>query len=150
MGEQYEAWQPLDGTAGEFSIVWFEHRPASGAVLEVERLGGGSVLRVWFDDAIAFRQHPHDILMLHWWESHSFYRVRESSWAGWLERESQGIWPAGGYTHYGCKTVDGCYEVLANAEPRAEWIAPELSLNSAARTEAKQAEPSAAADGGGD
>jgi hypothetical protein len=149
VSEQYEPWQPLDGTAGEFSIVWFEHRPVTGAVLEVERLGGGPVLRMWFDDAIAFRWHPHDILMLRWWESHSFYRVRESAWAAWLERESQGIWQAAEHTHYGCKTVDGCYEVLSVTQPRAEWIAPALSLNPAARTEQRQAESDAAPDRGG-
>ncbi len=84
MGERFEPWQPLDTADGEFFIVWFEHRPATGAVLEVERMGGGPVLRVWFDGAIAFRNHPHDILMLTWWGSHSFYCVRESAWAGWL------------------------------------------------------------------
>ena len=149
MSERYEAWQPLDGATGEFSIVWFEHRPASGAVLEVERVGGGRMLRVWFGDAIAFRWHPHDILMLRWWETHSFYRVWESSWAAWMERESQRIWQTGAYTHYGCKTVDGCYEMLSATEPRAEWIAPERSLNPAARTESRQAEPKVAPDCGG-
>jgi hypothetical protein len=147
--ERYRPWKPLDGTDGEFSIVWFEHRPATGVVLEVERLSGGPVLRVWFDDAIAFRKHPHDVLMVRWWESHSFYRVQGSSWVAWLERESQGIWQAVAYSHYGCKTVDGCYEVLSAAEPRAEWIAPELSLNPARRTERIQAEPKVAPDCGG-
>jgi hypothetical protein len=120
--------------------VWFEHRPATGTVLEVERLGGGPVLRVWFDQAIAFRWHPHDILMLRWWEVQSFYRVRESSWAAWLERESQSIWRAPSYAHYGCKTVDGCYEVLSATQARAEWVAPAQSLNSAARMDQRQAE----------
>jgi hypothetical protein len=134
VGERYEAWQPLEGTEGEFSIVWFEHRPATGAVLELERLSGGPVLRIWFDDPTAFRKHPHDILMVTWWESHSFYRVHESAWAAWLEKESQGIWRAAAYAHYGCKTVDGSYEVLSATQPRAEWIARELSLNPAARS----------------
>jgi hypothetical protein len=133
VSESYESWRPLHATDGEFFIVWFEHRPVSGAVLEVERLGGGPVLRVWFDDTIAFRMHPHDILMLDWWEAHSFYRVRDSSWAAWLERKSQGIWPCATYTHYGCKTIDGCYEVLAHTPPRAEWITAEQSLNPAVR-----------------
>ena len=141
MGEQYEPWEPLDGTGGEFFIVWFEHRPETGAVFEVQRLGGGLVLRVWFDNAIAFRKHPHDILMLSWWASHSFFRVHESSWAAWLERESQGIWSAAAHSHYGCKTVDGCYEWLTAIEPRAEWVAPALSLNPAAHTDRGPAEP---------
>jgi hypothetical protein len=94
---------------------------ATGVVLEVERLGCGPVLRVWFDDAIAFRQHPHDIKMLTWWGCGSLFRVRESEWAAWLERESQGTWRAVDFAHYGCRTIDGCYEVLSAVVPRAEW-----------------------------
>jgi hypothetical protein len=133
VGDRYTPWYPCDGATGEYFIVWFEHRPETGAILEVEPLDENKVLRVWFDNAIAFREHPHDILMRSWWESHSFYRVHDSKWAHWLEQESQGIWRAVEFTHYGCKTVDGCYEVLSTTEPRAEWITPNLSLNPGAR-----------------
>jgi hypothetical protein len=131
--ERHESWEPLPETAGEFFIVWFEHRPATGAVLEVERADGGPVLRMWFDGAIAFRQHPHDIKMLSWWGCGSLFKVQGSAWAGWMERESQGVWRAAQFAHYGCRTIDGCYEVLSAIEPRAEWVAPELSLNPASR-----------------
>ncbi len=89
-------------------------------------------MRIWFDDAIAFREHPHDIMMLKWWGCGSLFRVRDSEWAAWLCRQSQGIWQPN-FAHYGVRAVDGCYEVLTGTEPRAEWVAPEQSLNPAAR-----------------
>ncbi len=132
--ERYESWNPIEETDCELFIVWFENRPSTGVVLELEAKAQDRILRIYFDDALAFRQHPHDILMRKYWGSgSSLYRVIDSDWVKWLATETQQIY-SGPYLHFGIRTIDGCYEVLTCTQPRAEWVQIADSLNPEARS----------------
>ena len=136
---KYKPWSPAENTDGEFHVVWFEDRPGTGVVIEVEPVShNGSLLRIYFDDSVAYRCSPHDILMKRWWRTDSFFRVENSDWRSWLRFETQQIYDQD-FSHFGVKTIDGCYEVLTNVAPRAEWLTTEESLNSDAARLARDA-----------
>ncbi|MCI5141352.1 MAG: hypothetical protein D3909_06440 [Candidatus Electrothrix sp. ATG1] len=85
------------------------------------------LLRITFDPALTYRNIDEGSLLrsLEWADGQANYPlfiVENSDWVEWFHKESCGTYEESNIIHYAIITPNDCIDILAEFEPKAEWL----------------------------
>lgn len=129
MGDKdiYQKWAPIEGIPARLYCEAMHDDYEGFRILLKGESAESSVLRVAFDPALAYRNIDEGKLLktiskIENPGSTTLYTVANSSWVDWFKAESSGILKGKEIAHYAIYTPNDCIDVLAEYEPKVEWL----------------------------
>lgn len=125
--EIYKKWLPIEGIPKKLYCEGIHDDYEGFRVLLKEEDSQSLVVRLTFETVLAYRNIDESYLLrtvdnINSPGESTLYIVENSLWVKWLHEESYGTLEGKNITHYAIYTPNDCLDILAEHEPKIEWL----------------------------
>lgn len=139
--EEWMQWFPIDGLSPRYSIIEIVQDLKNFRILLADESDSDKKLRVVFENSIDVYRLTDEGYRLNllgtldkqygtsFYAEWSFFKVKNSRYIRWIERESCGFFDPEGYIHFVFIDSNNILEIVVNYEPRFEFVTSTEKLN---------------------